>query len=127
MQKEKRLGAEGVGEGVYGLDMGRRVDWRDALADADGWELGYSRDQDQRQGSAGVWRCNGRRSVKSKPNRRYRLVSEKTGWPCEMDVEHRGLMSRVSFGKKGGCERRGEDKCINRALSLPRRSQGAQG
>ena len=39
MQKEKRLGAEGVGEGVYGIWAAA---WTEGMhwADADGWELG---------------------------------------------------------------------------------------
>ena len=87
---------EGVGEGVYGLDMGRRVDWRDALADADGWELGYSRDQDQRQGSAGVWRWQ-RAAVRQIKAKSPVLAVSETGRPCEMRFEHRaerGDMSR---------------------------------
>ena len=81
-----------------------------------------SRDQDQRQGSAGVWRCNGQRSVKSKPNRRYRLVSEKTGRPCEIcDVStEQSDESRFVWEKRG--LRRGErtkkEVYGHRALSL---------
>ena len=82
----------------------------------------WASSRDQRQGTLECGAGNGRRSVKSKPNRRYRLVSEKTGRPCEIcDVStEQSDESRFVWEKRG--LRRGErtkkEVYGHRALSL---------
>lgn len=92
MQKGKRLGAEGVGEGVYGPPRG-----------LEGWMGGWegvglagvrccSRDQRQGKG-ARVWRWQ-RAAVRQIKAKSPVLAVSETGRPCEMRFEHRAERAR---------------------------------
>ena len=90
MQKGKRLGAKGVGEGVYGPPRGLALaHWTGGGGIGGSWASWRALGVAAGANGKGALECgagNGGRSVKSKPNRRYRhrqAVSE-TGRPCEM-------------------------------------------